>query len=457
MKSIGEVLSNPNRVRQAAPASLPGTAEEVDAESCPICGGAGFVRRERPLDDPRFGRAEPCDCVLNESTTARRDRLERISNLGALSRFTLEALDPERGTIDVVTIQVARDYAAAPDGWLAISGPSGSGKTHLAAGVANARVAAGEPALLWVVPDLLDALRASYRPDEGEPAYEDLFELVKTHPFLVLDDVDASSGTAWAREKLFQVVNHRYNLQLPTVFTLSGSAAAVDERLASRFHDASVTRMLELASRPADLYAQVGGMTRDRLAEFQFSDFAESSAWTAIERESFRAALIAGREYAEDPDGWLVIMGAHGCGKTHLAAAIAGRALRHGASVFFAVVPDLLDHLRASFAPTAEVVYDDLFDRVRNAGLLVLDDLGAHKSSQWAEEKLYQIINYRTVSRLPTVVTTDLKPEGLQEVHPRVYARILDPHFGHKIEILAPHYALGRGPARPPATRRAQR
>ncbi|MCA9830708.1 MAG: ATP-binding protein [Dehalococcoidia bacterium] len=456
MKSIGEVLSNPDRVRKAAPASLPGTAEEVDAEACSICGGAGFVRRERPLDDPRFGRAEPCDCVLNESATARHDRLERISNLGALSRFTLDALDPDRGTVDVPTIQAARDYAAAPDGWLAVRGPSGAGKTHLAAGVANARVAAGEPALLWVVPDLLDALRASYRPDEGEPAYDDLFELVKTHPFLVLDDIDAASGTPWAREKLFQVVNHRYNLQLPTVFTLSGSTA-VDERLASRFHDASLTRVIELAARPADLYAQVGGMTRERLAEFQFSDFAESSAWSAIERESFRSALVAGREYAEDPDGWLVIMGAHGCGKTHLAAAIAGRALRHGASVFFAVVPDLLDHLRASFAPTAEVVYDDLFDRVRNAGLLILDDLGAHKSSQWAEEKLYQIINYRTVSRLPTVVTTDLKPEGLQEVHPRIYARILDPHFGHKIEILAPHYALGRGPARPQTTRRPPR
>jgi DNA replication protein DnaC len=149
-----------------------------------------------------------------------------------------------------------------------------------------------------------------------------------------------------------------------------------------------------------------------------------------------------------------VLLGANGSGKTHLAAAIAGRSLSGGRSVFFAVVPDLLDHLRRSFAPSAEATYDEVFERVRNAELLVLDDLGAHSSTPWAEEKLYQIVNYRTIARLPTVLTSDLKPEGLLELHPRIYARVMDPHAGQRVEILVPHYSLGRGPD---AARRGRR
>ena len=142
-------------------------------------------------------------------------------------------------------------------------------------------------------------------------------------------------------------------------------------------------------------------------------------------------------------DGWLTLQGANGCGKTHLAAAIANRALANGSSVFFAVVPDLLDHLRASFAPGSEVGYDELFETVRNVDLLVLDDLGAQATTQWAQEKLYQVVNYRTVSGLPTVVTTDQPLEQIQAAHPRIVARIADPHAGSVIVILAGHYRLG--------------
>jgi DNA replication protein DnaC len=58
-------------------------------------------------------------------------------------------------------------------------------------------------------------------------------------------------------------------------------------------------------------------------------------------------------------------------------------------------VPDLLDELRATFAPDAPQRYDDLFTRVREAPVLILDDFGAHQTTPWAQEKLYQILNYR--------------------------------------------------------------
>ncbi|HEV7127471.1 MAG TPA: ATP-binding protein, partial [Ktedonobacterales bacterium] len=64
---------------------------------------------------------------------------------------------------------------------------------------------------------------------------------------------------------------------------------------------------------------------------------------TAVQgaREAFEAA----RTFAADPNGWIVLSGTHGVGKTHLAAAIANMQLAQGTLVFFSIVPDLLDHL----------------------------------------------------------------------------------------------------------------
>jgi len=123
---------------------------------------------------------------------------------------------------------------------------------------------------------------------------------------------------------------------------------------------------------------------------------------------SNRAAFEAARYFAEEPEGWLVLAGGNGCGKTHLAAAIANRQLALGNPVLFVTVPDLLDHLRATFAPDAPVRFDDLFERVKEVPLLILDDLGAQQNTDWAWEKLYQVLVFRRHWHLPLVVTTNL-------------------------------------------------
>jgi DNA replication protein DnaC len=137
-------------------------------------------------------------------------------------------------------------------------------------------------------------------------------------------------------------------------------------------------------------------------------------------QEAFRCAI----EFAQDPNGWLLLIGPNGCGKTHLAAAIANKSLEDGALVLFAVVPELLDHLRAAFAPTSNEVYDQLFSRMREAEVLVLDDLGAQQSSPWANEKLFQLLNYRYNSRFPTVITANSR--GLQGIDERIRSRLTD-------------------------------
>lgn len=129
-------------------------------------------------------------------------------------------------------------------------------------------------------------------------------------------------------------------------------------------------------------------------------------------------------EYAKSPGGWLLLIGPNGCGKTHLAAAIANQSLHDGALVLFAVVPDLLFDLRATFAPTATEAHDQLFNKMREAEMLVLDDLGAQRSSPWATETLFQLLNYRYNLGFPTVITSNL--QGLQGIDDRIRSRLTD-------------------------------
>jgi len=159
------------------------------------------------------------------------------------------------------------------------------------------------------------------------------------------------------------------------------------------------------------------------------------------ERESLERAYKSARDFAERPDGWIVLQGVNGCGKTHLAAAIGNYQLQQGNPVFFKVVPDLLDHLRATFGPDSKVTYDELFDKVRTAPLLILDDFGEQATTPWAQEKLYQVINYRYNERLPTVITTCL---ALEDIETRTSSRLADLRLSHNVNVDVPDYRSDR-------------
>lgn len=151
---------------------------------------------------------------------------------------------------------------------------------------------------------------------------------------------------------------------------------------------------------------------------------------------SLKYAYNQAMHFAQNLNGWLLLMGEYGCGKTHLAAAIANFAVNLGVPTLFLTVPDLLDWLRFSY-DSPEASFEQRFNEIRNIALLVLDDLGTQNATPWAQEKLFQIINHRYSAKLPTVVTTN---QDLDEIDGRVRSRLQDPELVTPVKINAPDF-----------------
>ncbi|MDI6881168.1 MAG: ATP-binding protein [Desulfitobacteriaceae bacterium] len=111
----------------------------------------------------------------------------------------------------------------------------------------------------------------------------------------------------------------------------------------------------------------------------------------------------------------LLFTGSVGSGKTFLAAAIANALTEKERQVLFLIVPDLLDELRGTYDRRGEATELDLLDTARSIPILILDDLGAHNYTEWARNRLYTIINYRLNEQLPTVITTNLSLQEMEE------------------------------------------
>ncbi|MGI5836635.1 MAG: ATP-binding protein [Chloroflexota bacterium] len=459
MERVGDILRAlgplPNTSRGSTPTSSNDSDEPREEPVCPICKGAGLLRIDVLPGHPDFGKVVPCRCRSEALTQERLQRLQRLSNLGPLLRLTFDNLikegrHPDPGSRErfKATYNLCLEYAKSPSGWLVLMGPSGCGKTHLAAAIANERIRSGESALFVVVPDLLDHLRASFSPTSDVP-YDELFENVKASPLLILDDLGTQSSTPWAQEKLFQIFNHRYNAQLPTVITTNRNLDEIDERLRSRMTDPALSRVCQVEERQSAAQERFSSELPELLKGMTFENFdPRGQAVDAKSLESLKNAFKLSREFAENPHLWLVLLGTTGCGKTHLAAAIANQVIARGQPVYFVVVPDLLDHLRSAYSPDSKVPYDELFETIRTAPLLILDDLGAHSSTPWAEEKLYQLVNHRYNHRLPTVITTNL---ALDELDERLASRLADVRVSLLCPITAPTFR-----ASPPLKRSRQ-
>ena len=334
---------------------------------------------------------------------------------------------------------MAARFADHPDGWLLLEGTYGCGKTHLAAAVGNARLEKGDLVLFITVPDLLDHLRSTFGPS-SETGYDETFDRIRNAQLLMLDDLGAENASPWAQEKLFQLLNHRYSHRLPTVITTNVDLDTLDPRVRSRLLDNTIISRGKITAPDYRTYIR---SEQDQLSnlglytDMTFETFDTRRKLTAEERPNLERALEIALAYAQQPEGWLVLTGPYGSGKTHLAASIAHQQQARGIEAMFVTTPDLLDYLRLTFSPNAPASFDQRFQMVRNAPFLVLDDLGTEGTSSWAREKLFQIIDHRYVTRRPTVITTSKR---IEEIDARVRTRLIDKRRCTIFAITAPDY-----------------
>ena len=454
---MGEILPPTGNESSKKNSAASNAAPQVE---CDICGGLGWISADVPMGHPLFGKLVPCPHRQAESAQTVSQRL--WDALGPLRHMTLDTFLPEGHAVTVeqqTSLRIAYEgvqrFINEPRGWLFIQGGYGCGKTHLAAAIANASLSKGTPVLFVNVPDLLDYLRAAYNPS-AEETYDQRFNEVRDAPVLILDDLGTQNATAWAEEKLYQILNARYVFKRPTVITTNLDLDELDPRLRSRLSDLDLVRKLPITAPDFRRSAiEQGQSTMSSLALYHdktFDTFDLRAELPRDEHANIREAVKLAKDFAKHPQDWLMFTGGYGAGKTHLAAAIANYQAERGYPAMFVVVPDLLDHLRAAFSPDARTSFDQRFEEVRTAPLLVLDDLGTESATPWAREKLYQIINHRYVGRLPTVITTSVSPDDLD---PRIRTRILDETRCLVFPLIAPSYRGGAAAKEPPVKHRA--
>ena len=443
-----------------------GTEELSPSSSCPICKGTEFVHPLLPSGKPDFSQVVACRCTQQELDKGRQTNLLRYSNLGSLTRFTFDNLLPQGRSGNPINqekfrcaYEAAKVFAAEAKGWLILAGPSGCGKTHLAAAIANECVSHGQTAFFISTPDLLDRLRSTFNTDSEIP-YDEFFDQVRNAPLLVLDDLGAQTSTPWAKEKLDQLLNHRFNSELPTVIVAIIPIEQLEDRIRTRLTDSGLCQICVVEEKQALLE-----YSWDSEFELQKSMTFDKFDWRRVnllpeQRQNLEQAFRLAVDFAKSPDGWLVFMGVTGCGKTHLAAAIVNYRYQANQPALFIVVPEFLDHLRSTFSPESKVSYDQLFEGVKTAPLLIMDDFGEQSTTPWAREKLYQVINYRYNARLATVITTRYSlQEILEEIEGSVSSRLVDIKISTPFNIIAPDYRgdLRSGHKKTPRTGRKGR
>lgn len=120
----------------------------------------------------------------------------------------------------------------------------GTGKTYLASCVVNRLVSVGIAAIFIVVPDLLNQIRATYDKSNRETEERIMYGLVEAD-LLVLDDIGAErhrDKEDWGTEKLYSIINSRYNNMKATIFTTNCSM----KELADKLGDRTFSRICEM-------------------------------------------------------------------------------------------------------------------------------------------------------------------------------------------------------------------
>ncbi|OFC91932.1 primosomal protein DnaI [Bacillus thuringiensis] len=159
--------------------------------------------------------------------------------------------------------------------------------------------------------------------------------------------------------------------------------------------------------------------------------FSKSTFESFLDRNGSETVYKVAVKYVKTFKEWngesLMLWGEPGNGKTHLAAAIVNELSKKGYIVVFQSVPELLQRIRSTFNSENKENETEIMRALLECDLLILDDIGAEKTTEWVEEKLFNIIDGRYRKELPTLYTSNLEPKELKnQVGKRSYDRMVE-------------------------------
>lgn len=176
-----------------------------------------------------------------------------------------------------------------------------------------------------------------------------------------------------------------------------------------------------------DLY-RISGLTRPMRAH-TFVTF-DSSLYPAEIRAEIEGIRAECEQFADDVSAGaarhnLLLMGGVGRGKTFLSTCIANRVLAAKRTVVYLTFLDFLDLTKRVRFDTPDEEIEGL-SRLLEADLLILDDLGAEKVSDYVLQELFKVINTRINMGMPLVISTNLDTEGLEQTYSdRIFSRLI--------------------------------
>ncbi len=109
----------------------------------------------------------------------------------------------------------------------------------------------------------------------------------------------------------------------------------------------------------------------------------------------------------------LILVGNNGVGKTHLACSIANELIKNGIPIIYGTLINLLAELKNTYDVDNNISEMEIIKLYEKVDLLIIDDLGKEKPSEWGLEKLFTIINSRYESNLPVIITTNYDQNSL--------------------------------------------
>lgn len=150
-----------------------------------------------------------------------------------------------------------------------------------------------------------------------------------------------------------------------------------------------------------------------------------------LKRSGSENAFKIAKHYAENFSDFgqesLILWGDPGNGKTHLAAAIHNQLREQGKVVVFVSMPELLNKIKSTFNRDSEESEEQILRALNLCDLLIIDDIGAEKPTDWVQETLFIIIDSRYRREKPILATSNLNTEGLKK---QIGKRIVDRMLG---------------------------